>query len=141
MTLAELDELLKLLAGTSVLELTLHQRGAMTRIRRTPFAPIGERRKATIAPSAGPPKVRTAVRAGSIGKSRNRHPLQEDPIVKIGDAVHAGQIVAWIQMGKILVAVRAQRAGKVVEIAPEGLTIGFDFPMVFLESPPDGPEQ
>ena len=59
----------------------------------------------------------TVVRAGSVGIALHAHPLRTEPLVRVGQAVAAGQTVCLLQIGLVLLAVHAPRAGTVTRIA------------------------
>jgi len=74
------------------------------------------------------------VRSGSVGVLRLAHPLRPAPLVHVGDAVRAGQALAVLQLGAVLLSVAAPRDGVVRRIlAADGSTIGYGEPLVELE--------
>jgi len=74
------------------------------------------------------------VRAGSVGVLLHAHPLRREPLVRPGDAVRAGQALALLQLGAVLLAVAAPRDGVVKRLlAAHGSTVGYGTPLVELE--------
>ena len=74
------------------------------------------------------------VRSGSVGVLRHAHPLQTAPLVQAGDAVVAGQALAVLQIGAVLLAVPSPRDGVVVRfLAADGSTVGYGEPLLELE--------
>jgi acetyl-CoA carboxylase biotin carboxyl carrier protein len=68
----------------------------------------------------------TAVTAGSVGVFRHRHPLREDPVAHPGMAVEAGQPLGLLQVGALLLPVRAPRDGVVVAVCEDdGALVGY----------------
>lgn len=76
------------------------------------------------AETAGPEAV--AVVAPGVGVFLRAHPLHDRPLVAAGDAVGAGQTVALLRVGALLLPVAAPVAGIVIEAAaPEGTLVGY----------------
>lgn len=99
---------------------------------------LGRASVARVAPAA-PVEVPAAVRAPSLGLLLDRHPLAADPLVEVGDAVAAGDILACLQVGALLMAVRAPRAGIVAAcLAAPGTLVGYGTPLFQLHPLPDG---
>lgn len=72
----------------------------------------------------GPEAV--AVVAPGVGVFLRAHPLHDRPLVAAGDAVGAGQTVALLRVGALLLPVAAPVAGIVIEAAaPEGTLVGY----------------
>jgi acetyl-CoA carboxylase biotin carboxyl carrier protein len=74
-----------------------------------------------------PPEAETiAVAAPGIGAFLRAHPLHDRPLAAPGDAVGAGQPVAVLQVGALLVPVVAPTAGLIVDGAVEdGTLVGY----------------
>lgn len=74
-----------------------------------------------------------AVAAPSVGVCLHAHPLREQPLVAPGQAVAAGDIVALLQVGALLMPVTAPRAGVVVRHAvAAGTRVGYGTALVHL---------
>lgn len=68
----------------------------------------------------------SAVRAGSVGVLRLAHPGREQPLVRVGQSVAAGQPLALLQIGLVLLPVLAPRAGVVQRIvAADDAAVGY----------------
>jgi acetyl-CoA carboxylase biotin carboxyl carrier protein len=81
------------------------------------------------APQASP----TVVRASSVGVLLHAHPLRDVPLVRTGDAVAAGQPLALLQVGAVLLPVAAPHAGTVARVlAAYGAVVGYGEPLVEL---------
>ena len=112
------------LAGTGIELFELRGPGTLIRLQRNGTT------------YAVPPATVTAdvVRSGSVGVLRLAHPLRPAPLVHVGDAVRAGQALAVLQLGAVLLSVAAPRDGVVRRIlAADGSTIGYGEPLVELE--------
>jgi acetyl-CoA carboxylase biotin carboxyl carrier protein len=73
------------------------------------------------------------VRAGSVGLLLHTHPLRSEPLVKVGQQVAAGQALALLKIGLVLLPVSAPRAGVVSRIvAPDASAVGFGEPLIEL---------
>lgn len=67
-----------------------------------------------------------AVVAPGVGTFRRVHPLHDRPLAAPGDAVGAGQPVAVLQVGALLLPVVASAAAVVIDAAVEnGLLVGY----------------
>jgi acetyl-CoA carboxylase biotin carboxyl carrier protein len=74
------------------------------------------------------------VRSGSVGVLLHAHPLRTAPLVQAGDRVAAGQALAVLRIGAVLLAVPAPRDGVVARIlVADGTTVGYGEPLVELE--------
>ena len=74
------------------------------------------------------------VRSGCVGVLLHAHPLRTAPLVKAGDRVAAGQALAVLRIGAVLLAVPAPRDGIVARIlVADGTTVGYGEPLVELE--------
>lgn len=85
--------------------------------------------------SAGPPAVEAeaetiapetatiAVVAPGVGTFRRAHPLHDRPLAAAGDTVGAGQPIAVLQVGALLLPVVASAAGMVIDAAVEDETL------------------
>ena len=64
-----------------------------------------------------------AVAAPGVGTFLRAHPLHDRPLAAAGDRVGAGQPIAVLQVGALLLPVVAPTAGVVVDAAVEGGTL------------------
>ena len=86
------------------------------------------------AAASGAPTPRTVVRAGSVGVVLLAHPLRTQPLVGVGQAVAAGQALALLRIGDVLLPVAAPRSGVVARIvAADGSAAGYGDPLVEIE--------
>ena len=127
------------LNGTDITLLELSGPGTFVRLRRNGQAsPSGVQEVQEVQPlpamqAAGPIAAPTVVRAGSVGIALHSHPLRTDPLVQVGQQVVAGQTVALLKIGFVLLAVPAPRAGTVCRIvAPHEAPVGYGDPLVEL---------
>lgn len=71
-------------------------------------------------------EVTRAVRAPMVGTLLHSHPMRRVPLAPCGSLVRAGQTVALLQIGALLVPIDAPCDGVVVEVvAEEGALVGF----------------
>jgi acetyl-CoA carboxylase biotin carboxyl carrier protein len=76
------------------------------------------------------------IRANGVGRFLTRHPLQESPLVRPGDAVWPGQTIGLLQVGALLVPVHAPAHGLVAGfLAADGALVGYGAPLVQLVHP------
>lgn len=126
-------QLCEWLQGTDIGLLELRGPGQSIRLSREPSGEVRE-----VAPAAtASPAVRrgstSVVRAGSVGIVLHTHPLRTEPLVQPGQQVAAGQAVALLQIGQVLLAVPAPRAGVVRRIvSTQELAVGFGTPLLEL---------
>jgi acetyl-CoA carboxylase biotin carboxyl carrier protein len=84
-------------------------------------APVAEDVAAADASGAG-----VAVTAPGVGTFRRAHPLHHAPLADSGETVAAGQAVALLQVGALLVPVVAPVGGLIVDAAVEdGTLVGY----------------
>jgi acetyl-CoA carboxylase biotin carboxyl carrier protein len=122
------------LAATDITLLELTGPDRAIRLRRNGGDAFVE--EALPAPASGTPSKpdATVVRAGSVGLYLDAHPLRTEPLVRPGDAVVAGQALALLKIGLVLLAVPAPRAGVVARIvATPGRAVGYGEPLIELE--------
>jgi len=80
------------------------------------------------------PTQTTVIRAGSVGVLRLTHPMRDKPAAAIGQRVAAGQALAMLQIGPLLLPVPAPRDGVVARVlAAEGSAVGYGDALVQLE--------
>lgn len=74
------------------------------------------------------------VRAPSLGIFLDRHPLHERAIALVAADVRAGDPLGFLQIGPLLLAVPAPRAGTLIDVlvAP-GTTVGYGTPLFMLQ--------
>jgi acetyl-CoA carboxylase biotin carboxyl carrier protein len=152
--LAELNDLLRLLAERDIMEFELEEQGMKLRIRKaaTPAqapapAPLAQALPAPVpgntngpAPTqaeAAPPAPPTAEEAGlSVMKSpmvgtfyRAAEPTAA-PFVSAGDRVRVGQVICIIEAMKLMNELEAEVAGEIVRVHPEnGQPVQFGDPL------------
>ncbi|HEX7892232.1 MAG TPA: biotin/lipoyl-containing protein [Ramlibacter sp.] len=129
--IARVRQLSQWLEGTDITLLELSGPGELVRLRRDPAGELTEL-PAAAATSAPAPDA-TVVRAGSVGVLLLAHPLRTEPLVRVGQQVAAGQAVALLKIGLVLLPVAAPRAGIVRRIvAVHEAAVGFGSPIVEL---------
>ncbi len=105
------------LDATDITVLELSGPGQKVRLRRqardteataTPQPPTATRQS--------PSSAQMLVRAGSVGVVLHAHPLRQEPLVQVGQPVVAGQTVALLKIGSILLSVPAPRTGIIARI-------------------------
>jgi acetyl-CoA carboxylase biotin carboxyl carrier protein len=78
--------------------------------------------------AAPPPLV---VSAASVGVFLQGHPLRHEALVKAGERVRAGQVLALLKIGALLLPVHAPQEGIVLRrLVPDGATVGFGTPLL-----------
>jgi acetyl-CoA carboxylase biotin carboxyl carrier protein len=131
MTARQIDlvnQLSEWLAGTDITLLELSGPGKTILLRRNGTSTHVETPAASVATTS------TVVRAGSVGIVLRSHPLRSDPLVQVGESVTAGQTVALLKIGLILLAVQAPRAGTVSRIvATHEAAVGYGDPLLEIE--------
>lgn len=76
----------------------------------------------------------TIVRVGSVGVVMHAHPLRDDPLVQIGQRVLAGQTVALLKVGAVLLPVPAPHDGVVLQVlVGDGHIVGYGDSLVAIE--------
>lgn len=79
---------------------------------------------------------REVVPSPGVGVFLHAHPLRDDPLVRPGDRVAAGQALGLLRIGCLLVPVVAPRSGIVQAVpAADGALVGFGDPLVELSHP------
>ena len=82
--------------------------------------------QADMAVHAGAVTQAVTVRAPLVGTLLRSHPIRRVPLAPCGSLVRAGQTVALLQVGSLLVPIDAPCDGVVVEeVAQEGALVGF----------------
>ena len=135
---ASIDQVRQLsqwLNGTDIALLELSGPGKLIRLHRngTAYGPQSTQRP-VVPSNVQPPIAPTVVRAGTVGVVLHSHPLREEALVRPGQEVTAGQTVALLKIGVVLLAVSAPRAGIVSRIvAAHEAAVGFGDSLVELE--------
>jgi acetyl-CoA carboxylase biotin carboxyl carrier protein len=108
------------LAGTDIEQLELRTARGVLCVRR------GGACGGIAAPPADPAAASHAVTAPSPGVFLHRHPMHDAPLAPVGGAVARGQIVGFLRIGLLLLAVPAPRGGTVTKVAAaHGETVGY----------------
>ena len=116
-TIAELNQMLE---GTRITALTLG----------TPAETITLRRQSGAAVPV--PAERFAATAPCSGVFLHRHPLQQAPLVQLGQSVQAGAVLGLLRVGSLLLHMVAPRGGTVMAVAGDGDIVGYGTPLVEL---------
>ncbi|ROZ78390.1 hypothetical protein EEB15_06140 [Ramlibacter sp. WS9] len=78
-----------------------------------------------------PATASSVLRSPGMGRLLLRHPLAGDAMVRVGDWLSKGHIVAVLQAGELLAPVEADRDGKVARLlAAEGELVGYGAPVL-----------
>ena len=109
---------------TSIDELELNGPGTFIHLQRAaqslPDAPQPTSASETLDP------MFSLVRAGSVGTVLHTHPFRHDPLVQTGQSVCAGQTVALLKIGSVLLPVPSPHEGTVRRILVEdGSVVGY----------------
>jgi acetyl-CoA carboxylase biotin carboxyl carrier protein len=122
------------LAATDIGELELSGPDGHLRLRRGGPSAVpgrGGPEEAVAPPHDG--SGEDAVASPGFGLFLHAHPLRDAPLVRPGDRVMAGQVLALLKIGALLLPVRAPREGVVTTVlATEGSLVGFGDPLVAL---------
>lgn len=139
MTDQQIDQVCQLsewLAGTDITLLELSGPGKHIRLRRNGVgsgATVERMPESLPQFEAMPQAAPTVVKAGSVGIVLHSHPLRTEPLVRMGEEVAAGQTVALLKIGLVLLPVAAPRAGIVSRIvATHESAVGFGEPLLEL---------
>lgn len=120
------------LEATDITLLELSGPGQRVRLRRQArdSAPTATpQRPASATPSQS--IEQTLVRASSVGFVRHTHPLRKEPLAQVGQQVVAGQTLALLQIGVVLLPVPAPRTGTVSRIlTADESPVGFGDPLI-----------
>jgi len=138
MTDQQVDQVCQLsqwLAGTDITLLELSSPDKCIRLRRNGNGAVSEPVRQSRPSKEASAPAPTVVRAGSVGVVLHSHPLRTEPLVRPGQEVAAGQTVALLKIGLVLLPVPAPRAGTIRRIAAaHEATVGFGDALVELES-------
>jgi acetyl-CoA carboxylase biotin carboxyl carrier protein len=74
---------------------------------------------------------RLVVSAASVGVFLLGHPLSREALVGAGERVRAGQVLALLKIGALLLPVHAPHDGIALRrLVPDGATVGFGTPLL-----------
>ncbi len=75
------------------------------------------------------------VKSASVGVLLHRHPLRSDDLAAAGSAVEAGQVLALLQVGPLLLPVHAPAAGRLLawQVA-HGAAVGWGTPLATIST-------
>lgn len=91
---------------------------------------------AVAAPVAAAVVADQVLRTTGLGRLLLTHPQLTEPFVAPGDLLSAGQLVAVLQVGDLLLPQRIQQAARVVDVrVPCGTTVGYGEAFLGLEHP------
>ena len=129
--LARIQQLTEWLAGTDIAVLELRTPDMQVRLGRG----AGPSKDVPVAPppasQAGTPNV---VKSGSVGVFLPAHPLDAAPLAPVGTRVAAGQTVALLRVGALLLPVNADVAGTVMAVpAAPGQPVGYGSALLELQ--------
>ena len=103
-----------------------------------PGAHLALKRGAPAASVAAPVAVATVedkvLRTTGLGRLLLTHPQLSEPFVAVGDSLSAGQLVAVLQVGDLLLPQRSREAARVMDVrVPCGTTVGYGEAFLGLE--------
>jgi acetyl-CoA carboxylase biotin carboxyl carrier protein len=76
-------------------------------------------------------KTPLVVSAVSVGVFLHGHPLCREALVEAGERVRAGQVLAFLKIGALLLPVNAPQDGIALRpLIPDGATVGFGTPLL-----------
>ncbi len=122
-----LDDLLRRMLAAGLRELEVEQGGVRIAMRLggSPGAP---------APS---PVATIDVVTHAIGRFRTAHPRRAGESVKPGDAIRAGAVLGYLEVGPTLTGIVAPASGKIAEVvATEGQLLGYGARVLTLSEEP-----
>ena len=120
---ADIARLAAWLAATDLAELELHGPGVHVRLRHA----------AGIVTEVEEPPAVTVITAPSVGHFLPAHPLHDRPLAPIGSRVAAGQPVALLRVGPLLLPVTAPCPAVVADVlATPGDAVGYGTPLIAL---------
>lgn len=131
--IAQVRQLADWLQGTGITLLELSGPHQRVRLRRDAAGAVSELPPAAVAAPDAPAPEAAIVRAGCVGVLLHAHPLRDEPLVRVGQEVAAGQALALLKIGLVLLPVPAPRAGTVRRIvAAHATAVGFGTPLLEL---------
>ncbi|MBS0455025.1 MAG: acetyl-CoA carboxylase biotin carboxyl carrier protein subunit [Proteobacteria bacterium] len=133
--IGQVRQLTEWLQATDISLLELRGPGESIRLCRQASGEVREAAPAHSPATAPAPQAAatTLVRAGSVGIVLHSHPLRTEPLVQPGQQVAAGQALALLRIGPVLLPVAAPRAGVVSRIfSSHESAVGFGAPLVEL---------
>ena len=123
---AQITLLSRWLEGTDIVLLELTGAQGSIRLRRDPADTHAVHAEEAIS-------APTTILAPSVGIFRRAHPCRIAPLVEPGARVAEGDAVGLLQIGALLLHVRAPHAGTVLAmLAEDGAVLGYGAPLVHL---------
>jgi len=123
------------MSGTDIELLELRGPNTALRLRRDGAAPVGAAAAPVPPrpPTAAASRKTTVVTAPSVGVLLHRHPQREAALAPVGTRARAGQPLALLQIGMLLLPVPAPRDGVVTRhVAADRAIVGYGDPVVEL---------
>ena len=127
-TIEELDRLVALMREARLVSLLYADGGESVRLE---FEANGSAQSAgPDTPVAREPQVAVVASEG-LGEFLDRHPTEDQPLVKPGDRISVGEIVGYLKVGLVLSPIVANISGTVRQCLVEnGSRIGFGTPVL-----------
>ena len=130
MTEAEIERLVLAAQRAGISEIEISHSGFELRVRVGGGA---ARAEAAFPPPEEGGRTGKCVRSPGVGVFRRRHPVTGLALVASGQAVTAGQPVAYLQAGPVLRAVTTTEDGVIGEtLADDGALVGYGSPLLVL---------
>ncbi|PLR64923.1 hypothetical protein QCBJ_02340 [Pseudomonas sp. QC2] len=90
----------------------------------------------TVAAPAAVTVEDNVLRTTGLGRLLLTHPELSEPFVAVGDQLSAGQLVALLQVGELLLPLRSPQAARVVDVrVPCGTHVGYGEAFLGMENP------
>jgi acetyl-CoA carboxylase biotin carboxyl carrier protein len=120
----DLSQIAAWMQAAGIAEIELRSNGKAIRMQ---IGGTGEASVVTGTPAAA---VGRHIRSTGIGTLLLAHPLRKEPLVKAGDAVKQGDVVALLQVGPAYLPVKAPSDGVIGAVVAEaGTRVGFGSPI------------
>lgn len=132
------QQVIAMLKASRSAELAVRDGDLYIRVRRAPKVSATASKvppaPASVPAAVPPPAEDAIVRARLVGRFYHGKGLGQPPLVRVGDRVEEGQVIATIEaLGKIT-GVPAVAAGEVIEfLAEDGAAVGFGTPLLRLK--------
>lgn len=141
MDLREIQELVKLIDQTGISELSIESNGMKVAIKKNPGGPGGTEEGSVPAALAAPAETKekdpakfTLVVSPIVGTFYRAPAPDAPPYVQPGDIVQKGQTLCLIEAMKMMNEIKAEVAGKVIEILVEnGEPVEYGQPLFYLQ--------
>jgi len=141
MDLREIRELVKLIDQTGISELSIESNGMRVAIKKNHGGPPGAQEGPAPAALAAPagtiekdPAQFTPVVSPMVGTFYRAPAPDAPPYVQPGDVVQKGQTLCLIEAMKMMNEIKAEAAGKVVEVLAEnGAPVEYGQPLFYLQ--------